>query len=165
MGKMGWGEEEHDLGGAINELGVVVVGEGGALNSDLDATFCGAWAPVRHRMSSFYGACGRLRHRSLTFCGAPEAMRHRKWHPDPRGGPPQNFSGAPQRMRHRNVHFSGASGPNAPQKCPYFCGAPCSMRHKNNSVEHALLGAPQNPFLSISSFLVVLVTRSLTNAT
>jgi len=90
------------------------------------------------------------------------------WPPMCGGGPHQN-SVAHGSLCATESHNSVAHFFYAPQKATIqwrildicatefqnFCGAWVYMRHKNISVEHTLLYAPQNPFLSIASFLVV----------
>jgi hypothetical protein len=104
-----------------------------------------------HRV--FCGAC--LRHRSLNFCCACWYMRHRKPFAHVQWWTPQRFCGASVHMRHRKASLCGAPPVYAPHNLQNLCGACNFMRHRNNFVEHAPLGAPQMVFLPIMVFLVV----------
>jgi hypothetical protein len=106
---------------------------------------------VPHRV--FYGAC--LRHRSLNFYSACWYMRHRKPFAHVQWWTPQRFYGASLHMRHRKASLCGAPPVYAPHNLQNLCGACNFMRHRNNFVEHAPLGAPQMVFLPIMVFLVV----------
>jgi hypothetical protein len=63
--------------------------------------------------------------------------------------PHKKLGGAYSNMQLRNTHLCGACGLRVPQNGQISVAHMVCMRHKKNSVKHALLYAPQN--LSIYS--------------
>jgi hypothetical protein len=60
-------------------------------------------------------------------------------------------------MRHRKIHIYVA---HMVCMCHIIMWSIFFMRHKNIFVEHLFLNAPQNPFLSISVFLVMMMSST-----